>query len=192
LQSSLVRDKRVASEMGSNKRALLRSGFKVKILFQCSSSMKEQGYEKKMETQYQEQAGMSKSRYQEQHWNQPMIIQWWSNTGRETTIPTPTTRGRGETILVHNKHIQHKCCAQFVMCCQPANQHLLHHFRYSKEPLFFSKQWLTSNYLLQSPVWKHEGHQKKNTSNTLQILSKQFLFFPHRARKKNLRPQSWR
>jgi hypothetical protein len=75
LQSSLGRDKRVASEMGSNKRALLRPGFKVKILFQCSSSMKEEGYEKKMETQYQEQAGMSKSRYQEQHWNQPMIMQ---------------------------------------------------------------------------------------------------------------------
>ncbi len=77
LQSSLGRDKRVASEMGSNKRALLRPGFKVKILFQCSSSMKEEGYEKKMETQYQEQAGMSKSRYQEQHWNQPMIMQRW-------------------------------------------------------------------------------------------------------------------
>jgi hypothetical protein len=30
-----------------------------------------------METPYQEQAGMSKSRYQEQHWNQPMIMQWW-------------------------------------------------------------------------------------------------------------------
>jgi hypothetical protein len=69
------RDKRVASEMGSNKRALLRPGFKEKILFQCSSFMKEEGYEKKMETQYQEQAGMSKSRYQEQHWNQPMIMQ---------------------------------------------------------------------------------------------------------------------
>lgn len=75
LQSSLGRDKRVASEMHSNKRALLRPEFKVKILFQCSSSMKEEGYEKKMETQYQEQAGMSKSRYQEQHWNQPMIMQ---------------------------------------------------------------------------------------------------------------------
>jgi hypothetical protein len=37
--------------------------------------MKEEGYEKKMETQYQEQAGVSKSRYQEQHWNQPMIMQ---------------------------------------------------------------------------------------------------------------------
>jgi hypothetical protein len=75
----------------------------------------------------------------------------------------------------------------------PANHHLLHHFRYSKEPRFFlCKQWLTSNYLLQSPVWKHEGNQKKNhlkyITNTFKAIP---LFFPP-CKEKNLRPQSWR
>jgi hypothetical protein len=120
------------------------------------------------------------------------------NTGWEsTTIPTPTTPWeRRNNFWVHNKHIQHKQTLCSICNVVPANHHLLHHFRYSKEPLFFlSKQWLTSNYLLQSPVWKHEGNKpfKKKHLKYITNTFKAFpLFFPPCKEKKHLRPQSWR
>lgn len=69
------------------------------------------------------------------------------------------------------------------MCCQPTTiSSTISDIQ--KNHFFFSKQWLTSNYLLQSPIWKHEGNKKKHLKYITNTFKEIPVFFPPCKEKK--------